>query len=620
MQRTIGPQTQTPFSLRQLSPRGWYANQLRIQAEGLSGHLDHFWPDIKDSQWIGGTAEGWERMPYWLDGFIPLVFLRGDEDGKARAKRYIDAILARQQEDGWLCPTKTQQERHTYDVWGLFLILKVLVVWEDATGDPRIEKAVYRALECLDKHIDYTTLFDWAATRWYECRVAIDWLYARRPEQWLCNLAEKLRAQGFDWCGFFQGDWPMREPNPQGRWSQMNHVVNNAMMLKSPAMLARTQGPEALDAAHRMVSQLDAHHGSVTGVFTGDECLAGLNPSQGTELCAVAEYMYSLQYLIAAERDASWGDRLERIAFNAWPATFDPTMWSHQYVQQVNQMQATIEEDRIYRTNKADANTFGLEPDFGCCTANLSQGWPKLIQSVFYQAQDGVSVNTYLPCALDATHQGQPLSIQIDTEYPFRDLVRITVQSGGEVPLLLRIPQWAKGATAQVGEERYPCTPGQYLRIARVWRGEAVILHLPMEVEVAQRPNGLVSILRGPLVYALRLGEQWTQYNTYKPGHELPHGDFEIRPTTPWNMGVCASEGLRDIVFTEHPVGDCPFSPQGAPVSAQVPVRQVEWPVLRGCASHNPGRAPIAPVETATFIPYGCTNLRMTELPVVPRT
>ena len=48
--------------------------QLEIQAKGLSGNLDKFWPDIKDSAWIGGDREGWERVPYWLDGFIPLAW------------------------------------------------------------------------------------------------------------------------------------------------------------------------------------------------------------------------------------------------------------------------------------------------------------------------------------------------------------------------------------------------------------------------------------------------------------------------------------------------------------------------------------------------------------------
>lgn len=43
-----------PLTTKELRPQGWLKRQLEIQAEGLSGHLDLIWPDIRDSKWIGG--------------------------------------------------------------------------------------------------------------------------------------------------------------------------------------------------------------------------------------------------------------------------------------------------------------------------------------------------------------------------------------------------------------------------------------------------------------------------------------------------------------------------------------------------------------------------------------
>ena len=44
---------------------------LRVQAEGLTGHLEEFWPDLgPDNMWLGGAREGWERGPYYLDGLL----------------------------------------------------------------------------------------------------------------------------------------------------------------------------------------------------------------------------------------------------------------------------------------------------------------------------------------------------------------------------------------------------------------------------------------------------------------------------------------------------------------------------------------------------------------------
>ena len=59
-----------PLPLGSVKPAGWLKRQLEIQAGGLGGNVDLFWPDVKDSAWVGGKAEGWERGPYWLDGFI----------------------------------------------------------------------------------------------------------------------------------------------------------------------------------------------------------------------------------------------------------------------------------------------------------------------------------------------------------------------------------------------------------------------------------------------------------------------------------------------------------------------------------------------------------------------
>jgi hypothetical protein len=52
------------FSPMQITPAGWLKTQLRLQADGLAGNLDKMWPDVKESAWIGGSREGWERVPY----------------------------------------------------------------------------------------------------------------------------------------------------------------------------------------------------------------------------------------------------------------------------------------------------------------------------------------------------------------------------------------------------------------------------------------------------------------------------------------------------------------------------------------------------------------------------
>jgi hypothetical protein len=145
---------------------------------------------------------------------------------------------------------------------------------------------------------------------------------------------------------------------------------------------------------------------------------------------------------------------------------------------------------------------------------------------------------------------------------------------------------------------------------------------------VSVRYNDAVAIERGPLVYALKIGEQWTRVNTDKPHRDLPHADFEVRPTTPWNYGLLLDDRRPEesVQFEERPLGERPFSPEGSGVVAKARGRQIPgWKVVRGWAGElavtdsdtaDPAKGiSDQPLEELTLIPYGCTNIRITEFP-----
>ncbi len=120
--------------------------------------------------------------------------------------------------------------------------------------------------------------------------------------------------------------------------------------------------------------------------------------------------MYSLEALSAVPGDARLGDRLEKLAFNALPATFKKDMIAHQYDQQCNQIICSKEGEHVYVTNGPDSNLYGLEPNFGCCTANLHQGWPKLTSSLWMKSSDGgLAAIAYAPCVVETRVQGKPV-------------------------------------------------------------------------------------------------------------------------------------------------------------------------------------------------------------------
>jgi DUF1680 family protein len=619
----LAPDAFAPLPLGSIKPLGWLKNQLRIQADGLTGHLDEFWPDLgPNSGWLGGTGESWERGPYYLDGLVPLAYLLEDDRLIDKAEKWIDWTLEHQREDGGIGPApgrgKYAQSWQPADWWPNMIMLKALTQYQEATNDARVIPLMTRYFKYHLAHADERPLIRWASYRSAEEILSLVWLYNRTGDTDLLKLAPILKKQSFDWKAHF-ADFQYTRKLKRGETSLATHVVNNAMAMKTSAVWWQISKDDSdRNAIYHLFAEMDRYHGQANGVHGGDEHYAGLDPSQGTELCAVVEGMFSLEELLAILGDPAFGDRLERIAFNALPATFKPDMWAHQYDQQVNQVLCSRDKNRNWTTNGPDSNLFGLEPNFGCCTSNMHQGWPKFVSHLWMATgNEGLAVVAYGPSRVQTqVRGGVQVVITEETDYPFKDRIRLTVRpsSPAAFPLVLRIPAWTE--TPSISAAGIPVNgvkPGSFHTIEREWKaGDTVEIRFPMPLKTERRYHNSVALTRGPLVFSLKIGEDWR-----KVKGEEPHADWEVHPTTPWNYGLVLDDSIK---IEEKDVGGVPFSPGGAPVVLFANARRVPgWKLVAGSAGplpESPVRA-AGPDDTVALIPYGSTNLRVTCFPEV---
>ena len=598
------------YTSKDIKPEGWVRRQLEIQAEGLSGNLHKIWPDIRDSGWIGGDREGWERVPYWLDGFIPLAYLLENEEMIATVKEYIDAIIAAQDDDGWICPCK-REKRAKYDTWAIQLICKTLKVYYDCSGDERIPDVIYKVLRNYYDFLERgkMKLFGWGKFRWFETFISLNFLYEKYQEEWIRDLAKIIKAQGFDYNKTTH-QWK----KPSHKWQMSTHIVNIAMMLKSEAVSHDLLDEEYTDNAERLREFLDRYNGTAFEGFTGDEVLSGLDPTKGTELCAVVEQMYSYEEIFAHTGDNKWAERLEVLGFNALPATLSEDMWTHQYVQQVNQI--ACQKTMImapWSTNGPYAHTFGLEPNFGCCTANFNQGWPKFVLSAFMHKDNTIINSVMLPSVLST----DGIIIRLTTDYPFKNKMHYSIEADKAFDFVIRIPSFAKNLKIN----------GNDIEVKDI---ELTIEVGNTEIEIEfeaipylkKRPNDLYALQMGSLIFSVPIAYDKIMREYTKKGVErkFPYCDYQFIPKTPWNYGYAGA----DFEISYNEIGEIPFSQGKFPVTIKAKMKQIDWGLkfpYRSIARKTPkSRKPVTEVHDIELCPYGCARLRMTEMPLLGKS
>ncbi len=620
-----------------VTPEGWLAEVLRRQKDGLAMNREASGYPYDTDLWVGKLPKGqwkdYEQMAYFLDGAYRCGLLLNDRPLTDLALASINYVLDHPEPDGKLGPTEKDYGRKlspdeadgptsTGEQWPFAVFTRLLMAYHAATGDQRV-------IEGLSKHYRALPENFGMAPRDVMNVEGMCWLYTQTGDRLFLDLAERtwqncLKGRISSVRGQYNLETLAAAPRLRG------HGVTVSEQAKIPTLLYLATGKkEYLAASLGAFTALRRDHEQVDGVLSSDAALSGKDPSHSHETCVIIDYPWSLGYLAMATGDPQWADTVERAVLNAGMSVIDRDFRSHQYYSAPNQMAATFTSSHPSNGNRARPWQ-QYRPDHlpACCTGNLQRMIPTYANRLWLtDGRGGIATMLYGPNTVTAEvgADGTAVTIRETTGYPFDGAIELSFDARQPVkfPLYLRIPSWAENAQVSVNGMAWKEAPkhGTFFKMEREFApGDVVKLELPMDLRMERPVENAVSIVRGPLLYVLKIGEKHT------PDKKTLAGDadfpaWNVTSESAWNysLALSGSEEVQKIKITEKPVSDFPWSQETAPVALTVPARKIpSWtatPENENPPLPKPPFELAAETEEVSLIPCGATQLRVSVFP-----
>ncbi|MDR1518078.1 MAG: glycoside hydrolase family 127 protein [Dysgonamonadaceae bacterium] len=619
-----------------VKPEGWLLRTLNLQKDGLNGHLGEIsaWLEKDNNAWLGtGSDYGWEEVPYWLKGYGNMGYILGDKGIIDETKSWLEAVFKSQREDGYFGPYI--EKRGKPDLWGNMIMLWCLQSYYEYSGDKRVIDLMTKYFRWQLNLPDDKFLEDyWENSRGGDNLVSVYWLYNITGDASLMTLARKIHRN--------TANWGQRSTLPN--W----HNVNVAQCFREPAtyyMLSK-------DSAD-LWATYNAHHlirntfGQVPGgMFGADENarMGYIDPRQGTETCGFVEQMASDELLLAMTGDPFWAEHCENVAFNSYPAALMPDLRSLRYITSPNH---SVSDSKNHHPGIDNSGPFLAMNPFSsrCCQHNHGQGWPYFIEHLVMATPDkGIAALIYGACRAKAkVADGKEVEIIEDTQYPFEEAIRFTINPPGKTvfPLYLRIPTWSVKPTVSINGKAVAVElqNGKYLRIEREWKkGDKVELKIPMKLHETHWAvnQDSRSVNYGPLTFSLKIKEEYktvasdkTAIGDSKWQKNADTGkwqSYEIYPGSDWNYALVLDDSLpfeQNFVIEKRkfPSDNFPFTVENAPLILKTKGKKlIGWEIdkygLTGELPMKENRKFATSTDEITLIPMGAARLRISAFPV----
>lgn len=642
------PFVQLPMSAVQA--KDWLKQQLLLQKHGMTGEMHDLYEMFKSTNgWRGGSGDGWERGPYYARGLISLAFVLDDAELQEKAMEWIDFSLDYQRDNGFFGPLADGDGMTAgWDWWPRMIMIEAIRDYYEYTEyigapDERVFPFFEKYFRFQHDRLPGYPVTSWAAARAGDNAEVVLWYYNRvcdpadpASSAWLIEVAQELMKNSHGIFGNYN-DWTTIFHDSTVR----NHVVNTTQAMKSPPVQYQFTGSERDRTAIREgMFNMGIDHARVDGLANSDEWARDNLPYVGAELCSVVESLQSYGVAMRILGDSWIGDDMERVAYNNLPAGYTPDFTAHNYFQAQSQMMATNGAHEFIHDH-GNSSAFAAPAGDACCISNMHMGWPKFIQNMWMAtADDGLAVVSYGPNRVRAkVADGKTAVFDQETKYPFDGAIALHYEGeNAQFPLMLRVPDWCESPSFTVnGEPAEGILSNGYFTFDRVWTaGDVVDVDFPMEVRTSTWYNNSTAVERGPLIYTLNVKEDWhtpdpemndSRVLKTSPGGVTPTDAFPTREVTPasrWNYALLFDpddpSASFDVAVADE-IALQPFHTANAPVTIRANGQIVpEWQLLNNVVPeppYSPIQADPALQEEIELVPYGCSRLRIVQMPRV---
>ena len=287
------------------------------------------------------------------------------------------------------------------------------------------------------------------------------------------------------------------------RFQRTNHAESLADGARSTMMKGWYSGSATeLNATANGWERLYRHHGAVCGGLTSDELVEGTSPASLVSSAALGAWAEALCAAALTEKNEWAYAALERMAFNAMPATLQGDEIAA--FQRVNALNEKVDEDVCFWLGKDHAER---------CLNRMARGYAALASSVVTVREEGADINLYMPGRFAVPVEDE---LVIFTMKASGKAAEITVhcKKETEATVRLRMPAWSRSTEVRVnGADNHKDVRNGMMSFDRTWHdGDVINLSFEQTLYVEDGHHQGKAIYRGPVLMALPVvKDNWQQ-------------------------------------------------------------------------------------------------------------